>query len=186
MKTSMFVLPAIMMLAACSSKSGVQAENASVADIAAATKDAVKLSPGKWETTVEILSMDGPGISPAMAAAMKEQRKPQTAATCLTPEQAAAPPQDMLGLSKSCRYEKFAMVGGTIDGTLSCKNLPGMQGGEMRTSLSGKFADTSYDVTSDTTMDMPAMPGTPSGGKMTTKTHVSGKRVGACDAPKAG
>lgn len=185
MKSLTIVLPAIALLAACNSAPSVRAENASIAEVTAATRDAVKLEPGKWETTVAILSMDGPGLPPAMAAAMKKQMKPQTAQSCLTAEQVASPPQDMLGLGKSCSYEKFAITGGTMDGTLVCKNMPGMQGGAMRASIAGKFAGTSYDVTSVTTMDMPAMPGAPGGGKVTTRTHVLGKRVGACDTPKA-
>jgi hypothetical protein len=180
------ILPAIAMLAACNSNPSVKAENASVADVAAATKDAVKLEPGKWETTVAILSIEGPGLPPGMADAMKQQGKAQRVETCLTPEQAEKPPQDMLGAAKNCTYEKFEMGGGTMSGTLVCKGAPGMPAGEMRASMSGKFASTSYDVTSESTMDMPATPGGPAGGKVTTKTQVSGKRLGACDAAKAG
>jgi hypothetical protein len=157
-----------------------------VAEVAAATKDAVKLEPGKWETKVAILSIDGPGLPPGMADAMKKQMQAQKVETCLTPEQAAQPPQDMLGAAKNCTYEKFEMGGGTMSGTLVCKGAPGMPAGEMRATMSGKFASTSYDVTSESSMSMPAMPGAPAGGKMTTKTQVTGTRIGACDAPKAG
>ncbi len=73
-----------------------------------------------------------------------------------------------------------------MDGTLVCKNMPGMPSGEMRASMSGKFASTSYDVVSEATIDMPAMGGAQKGGKFITKTQVPGKRLGACDAPKAG
>ena len=178
MKRLMMVLPAMAVLAACNSKTSVQAENASVAEVAAATKDAVKLEPGKWETTVKILSIEGPGITPATAGAMKQQT--QKAETCLTPEQAAKPPQDMLGAAKNCMYEKYEMGGGTMSGTLVCKGMPGMPAGEMRTSMSGKFASTSYELTSETTVNMP---GGPTGnGKMTSKSQVTGKRLGACDA----
>jgi hypothetical protein len=187
MKPLTIVLPAMAMLAACNSKPTVHAENASVADVAAATKDAVKLEPGKWETRVAILSIEAPGLPPQAAAAMKQQAQAQKVETCLTPEQAAKPPQDMLGMAKNCTYKKFEMSGGKMSGSLVCKNMSGMPTGEMRASMSGKFASTSYDVTSEATMDMPATPGAPAaGGKVTTKTQVSGKRLGACDAPKAG
>jgi hypothetical protein len=187
MKRLSIVLPAIAMLAACNAQPTVQAENASVAEVAAATRGAVKLEPGKWETTVAILSVEGPGLPPGMADAMKQQMQGKKVETCLTPEQAAQPPQDMLGAAKNCTYEKFTMGGGAMSGTLVCKNGPGMPPGEMRASMSGKFASTSYDVTSESTMTMPAVAGAPiGGGKMTTKTQVIGKRVGDCDAPKAG
>ncbi|AOH85522.1 hypothetical protein AWL63_17850 [Sphingomonas panacis] len=187
MKRLTIILPAIAMLAACNSNPTVKAENASVADVAEATKNAVKLEPGKWETAVEILSVDGPGVPPEMATAMKQQMKAQKVETCLTPEQAEKPPQDMFGAAKNCTYEKFEMGGGKMSGTLVCKGAPGMPAGEMRASMSGNFASTSYDITSESTMNMPAAPGgAATGGKVTTKTHVTGKRIGACDAPKAG
>jgi len=182
MKRLTIFLPAIAMLAACNSKPTVEAENASVAEVAAATKDAMKLEAGKWETTAAILSIDGPGLPAGAADAMKQQMKTQTVQTCLTPEQAEKPPQDMLGVAKNCTYEKFRMAGGSMNGTLVCKGVPGMPNGEMRTEMSGKFASTSYDITVDSTVNMPAMPGGPAGGgKVTTKTQVSGKRLGACD-----
>jgi hypothetical protein len=183
MKRLLFVLPAIATLAACNSQPSVKAENASVADVAKAAGDQVKLEPGKWETAVSILSVEGPGVPPEMAAAMKQQGGSQKVETCLTPEQAAKPPQDMLGAAKGCTYEKFEMGGGKMDGTLVCKNAPGLPSGEMRASMSGSFSSTSYDIVSESTMDMPAMPGGPAGGgKMTTKTQVTGKRIGECDA----
>jgi hypothetical protein len=173
------------MLAACNSKPAVHAENASVGEVAAATQDAARLQPGKWETSVSILSLEGPGLPPQMATAMKERMASQKVETCLTPEQAAKPPRDMLGAAKNCTYETFEMSGGKLSGTLVCKNAPGMPGGEMRARMSGNFASTSYDVTSETTMSMPAMPGRPAG-DVTSKTQVIGKRIGDCDAPKAG
>jgi hypothetical protein len=186
MKRLTIMLPAIAMLAGCDSKPTIRAENASVAEVAAATKEAVKLEPGKWETTVAILAIDGPGLPPGMAAAMKQQAQTQKIEVCLTPEQAAKPPQDMFGAAKNCTYEKFEMGGGKMNGTLVCKTAPGMPTGEMRASVSGQFASTSYDVTSEASMKMPAVPGGPAGGGIvTTKTQVRGKRLGACDAPKA-
>ena len=185
MKRLTIVLPALAMLAACNSKPTVHAENASIADVAEATRNAVTLQPGKWETSVTILSLEGPGLPPEMASAMKGRMAGQKVETCLTPEQAARPPQNMLGAAKNCTYEKFEMSGGRMSGNLVCKNAPGMPGGEMRATMSGNFASTSYDVTSEATMSMPAMPGRPSGA-VTTKTQVTGKRIGDCDAPKAG
>ena len=185
MKRLTIVLPAIAMLAACNSKPTVSAENASVADVAAAAQKAVALQPGKWETSVTILSLEGPGLPPGMGTAMKDRMAGQKVETCLTPEQAAKPPQDMLGAAKNCTYEKFEMSGGKMSGSLVCKNAPGMPGGEMRATMSGNFASTSYDMTSEATMNMPAMPGRPSGA-VTTKTQVIGKRIGDCDAPKTG
>jgi hypothetical protein len=120
-----------------------------------------------------------------MATAMKSRMAGQKVKTCLTPEQAAKPPQDMLGAAKNCTYEKFEMTGGKMSASLVCKNPPGRPGADMHATMSGNFASTSYDVTSEAIMNMPAMPGRPSGA-VTTKTQVTGKRIGDCDAPKAG
>lgn len=179
------LMPAVALLAACNSQPEVKAENASVEAVAAAAKDAVKLQPGKWETTVRLVSMDGPGLPAGMQDAMKSQMQEHSVQTCLTPEQAEKPPQDMLGAAKNCTYEKFEMSGGSMSGTLVCKSLPGMAKGEMRAAMKGSFASTSYDFTSEATMDMPAMPGNPNGGKVNTKTQVTGKRLGECDAAKS-
>ncbi|WEK02281.1 MAG: DUF3617 domain-containing protein [Candidatus Sphingomonas phytovorans] len=187
MKNLVMLLPAIAVLGACHSQSSVKAENASVAEVAAVTKDAVKLQPGKWQTTIKILSVDAPGMPAQMGAAMKQQMSAagsQTVESCLTPEMVAKPPENMFaGGAQNCTYEKFSMSDGKMDATLVCKG--GAAGpGEMRATMSGNFASTSYDVTSDASMNMPAMPGAAGGGKVNTKTQVIGKRVGECDAKK--
>lgn len=176
------VLPAIVMLAACNSGPTVKAENSSVEAVAEAAKSAVKMEPGQWETTVKILSMDAPGLPAEMQDAMKQQKQEHKVQTCLTPEQAEKPPQEMLGAMKGCTYEKFEMSGGKMDGTLVCKNMPGMGAQEVRSTTSGTFTSTSYNFTSETQMNMPAGPA--GGGKMTTKTQISGKRIGECSATK--
>lgn len=179
------VLPVFALLAACHSQPAVHKQNASVVEVAEATKDAVKLQPGKWETTVAVLAIDGPGLPAGVAAAMKQRTQAQKVEVCLTPEDAAKPPQDMLGAAKNCTYDTFEMSAGKMNGTLVCKNAPGMPAGEMRASLSGSFAATSYDLTSEATMTMPALPGSAAGGKITTKTQIQGKRLGDCAVPKA-
>lgn len=80
---------------------------------------------------------------------------------------------------KGCTYETFAMAGGAMKGTMVCTGMHGMAG-VVRSSMAGTFTSTSYDFTSDTEADMPAMPG---GGKMTTKAQISGKRIGDCGQP---
>lgn len=180
------VVPALLvMLSGCNSGSTVTAENATPAEVAEATRNAVKLEPGKWETTVALLSLDGPGLPPGLSDQMKQQMQAQKVETCLTAEQAEKPPQDMFGAAGNCTYEKFAMGGGTMSGVLVCKSAPGMPGSEIRATMAGSFGSTSYDVTSDAVTNMPSMPGAAAGGKMTTKTRVSGKRIGDCAEPKA-
>ncbi len=188
MKRLLIVLPAMMALAGCGSEPDYKAENASVAEVTKATQDAIKLQPGKWETRVAILSVEGDGVPPQMVQTMK-QAGGQTVETCVTPEMAARPPQDLLGMAKSCTYEDFEMTGGNMKGTMTCGQDPANPNVGMRATMEGKFTSTSYDVTSEGTVNLVNMPGSETpGGKVTTKTQVTGKRVGECDgaAAKAG
>lgn len=190
MKPLIILLPAMAALGACNSQPTVKAENASLADVAAATSKAVKLQPGKWQTVVKILSMDAPGLPPQMGAMMKQRMESmgsQTVESCLTPEMVAKPPEKMFsGAAKNCTYEKFEMSGGKMDAILVCKGGAGGPPQEMRSTMSGSFGSTSYDVTSEASMSMPAMPGAAAGGgKINTKTQVTGKRIGDCDPTKA-
>jgi hypothetical protein len=180
------LLPTLVMVAACSSKPVVHAENASVAQIAATAKGSVQLEPGKWATTVAVLSVDGPGLPPGVATAMKQQAQAHTSEMCLSPEDATRPPQDMLGAAKGCTYETFEMSGGKMSGTLVCKKAPGLSAGNMRATMSGTFAGTHYDVTSEASIDLPGEPGGLNGGRLTTKTHIQGRRLGACDTQSEG
>lgn len=185
MKRLKIVLPAIAMLAACNSKPTVHLENASVDEVEAATKNVVKTEPGKWETSIAVLSIDGPDLPPQTVTEMKQRMSDQKIETCVTPEEADKPAWDMLGMAKNCTFEKFEMTGGKFSGVMTCKNSSSMPNG-MRATMSGNFAGASYDVTTATTMRMPPIPARPAGGDITTTTQVTGKRIGACDAPKAG
>ena len=185
MKRLTIVLPAIAMLAACNSKPSVYLENASIDQVGAATQNAFKLEPGKWETSTTILSIEGPDLPPETVAAMKQRMSGQKVETCITPEEADKPTRGMLGMAKSCTFETFEMTGGKFSSSLACKTSPDMPVG-MRVTTSGNFAGTSYDVTSATTMHMPPIPARPAGGDITTTTQVTAKHIGPCDAPKAG
>jgi len=189
MKKPVLVLPVIALLGACNSQPTVKAENASVADVAAAAKDAVKLQPGKWQVSLKVISVESSGLPAPIANAMKQQQQmgAQAVDICVTPEMAAKPPENMFGAAQNCKYEKFEMTGGKIDATLVCKGGAGGPPSDLRSTMSGTISATAYDITSESSMNMPAMPGAPAGGgKVNSKNQIVGKRVGDCDAPKAG
>lgn len=177
------VLPIVVALSACAQPT-VHKTNASVEEVAAASRTAVKLEPGKWQTVVKVVSIDAPGLPAAMASAIKRQMAAsgtQTVDQCITPEMAAKPPEKMFAsATKNCRFENFTMAGGKVDGTLVCGAAAGMPH-DLRSTMSGTFSSTSYSVSSESAMDMPAMPGAAAGSKITTKTEVTGKHLGACD-----
>ena len=122
MRTIAFTPIAALALAACGS-GDVSVTNASPEEVAAKVDAAggARFNPGEWETTVETVSVDMPGLDGPMKdeiTKMMLQRK-QVGKNCVTPEQAKSPPAEVLAQSNGrCTYETFTMAGGKIDGTL--------------------------------------------------------------------
>ncbi|WP_066480430.1 MULTISPECIES: DUF3617 domain-containing protein [unclassified Sphingomonas] len=184
------IAPMILMLAACGGGSGgnstveqaaetgeVDLTNAAPGEVAKQAKasGAMRLNPGEWETTVEVVDIDIPGMPKGgpHSDVMKVMREAKTTVTnCVTPEEAENPESGVFtGSNGQCRYERFRMGGGRIDGTLACRGKDG--GGDMRMSVNGTFSDTAFalDNAMETRMGDSVM-------KMRAK--VSGKRIGAC------
>lgn len=167
------ILLSSIALTACNAQPTVKAENASVAEVTAKTQAAVRMVPGEWKGTTEVLSMDIPGMP---AGAMNQAKTKTDYTSCLTKEQAEKPPAEMFGGKNGgdCRYEKFTVAGGKLDAVMICSPKGS---GEMRMTMSGDFGAEKYDVTNNMTMKMPSNAG---GQTMTMKARVSGARVGEC------
>ena len=186
MRRLIILTAAPLALAACDTGKTVKAENASIAEVAEAVKGATKFEPGQWENTVTVLSAEAPGLPPQMADMMKKQMataSARTSSSCMTKEMADKPGGEMFAGKDNgqCRYERFEMGGGKIDGVMVCKGA-GAQGGEMRMTMAGNFTAATYDMTSDMTMSLAGATGGPAAMKI--KTRVAGKRVGECAAVK--
>lgn len=180
MKHALLMLAPAVLLAGCNK--GVELKNASVEDVAKATKDAHFITPGKWSTTSEILAinMDGmPGEAKAMADAMSKTMVGRKTVfdSCVTEEEAKKPAAKMFagGDKGNCVYDKFSMSGGRLSAVMSCKRPDGQ--GAMTMTMDGDYGDQSYAVNVE--MKMAGGPG-PMGGGMTMKARNSGKRVGEC------
>jgi Protein of unknown function (DUF3617) len=174
----------LLMLAACGG--GVEMKNASVEEVSAAAKDAARLDPGNWKTTVEIVSVDIPGIgaeNKAMADAMSKGMMGRKNVTehCVTKEMADKPPADMLGGSGDCRFDTFKLAGGSLDAKMVCKSGP--QPGSMTMLVNGSYGGSAYTLNSEMTME--GGPGAHAGGKMVIKAKTSGERTGECKAGAA-
>ncbi len=168
---------ATALLAACSGQSGNdQAANGAApaeSGSTAATGDAglAALQAGEWETTVEVLSMEMPGM-PAGAAA--PAIPPTTTRHCVTPEQAAQPSAEFFSgnlESAGCQRENFTIANGRISGVVSCA----ADGTTIRSELNGQFSSDSYEMTSRTQT-------TAQGMTMNGETRVTARRVGDCPA----
>lgn len=177
----LLIVPSLA-LSGCNSGPSVSASNASMAEVAAKTKDALKIEPGQWANTTEVLAFDMPGMTdPAMkemfAKGLKES-KSTAFSHCVTPEEAEKPSAAMFAAKDNgeCRYDSFTMSGGRIDAKMTCKPKSG--GGSMTMTMAGTYTATAYDMTVD--MIMPDAAG-PHGG-MTMKAKTTGKRTGVCTA----
>lgn len=156
----------------------VNLKNASLEEVqkqAQAAGAPARLQPGQWETRVAISDVNMPGVPPAMAKSLGETMKAAAATTvtnCITPEEAERPQGRVFGgQSDQCRYEKFQMGNGRIDGTLVCEEKD--RGGQMTMVTAGTFTATSFAIQND--MEMKGGPQA-----MTMKARVTGKRLGEC------
>lgn len=166
----------IALLGACSSGGGADADGdgeitseEAQAEVSAA---AVNITPGQWESTVQLTEFDMPQMPEEARGMMQEQMgRAQTNTSCITPEEAANPEANMFGDSnENCTYTDFTMSGGTILIAGSCQ-APGMPGATtMR--MEGSYTPTSYDMTMNMSMESgPA-------GPMSMAGQVTGRFVG--------
>jgi len=181
MKPILFALASLTALAACNSGKDVDLKDASLEEVAKAAKDAQKLEPGQWKTTVEVVSVDFPGM-PASEKAMAQsvlggmKGKKNTSEYCLTREEAEKPPAKMLGGDGQCTFAKFQLSAGRIDAKMTC--APKGQPGKMEITQTGSFGGTSYAIDSEAVMS--GITGAPGGAGMVLKAKVVGARVGEC------
>lgn len=125
-----------------------------------------QVQPGQWESTVTIHSIDMPGAPPEVAKMMKGKTTMQK--YCISPEQAAKGPREMLKQNPSCRFTRYAMAGGKLDTAMTCNQ----DGGTMTAQASGSYTPTSFNLTSTAVMS----------GKMamTMRSTSTGRRLGSC------
>jgi hypothetical protein len=182
--TLAFVIPAVLTASACNRGPSVDVKNATPAEVAEAVKHSgatrAMVRPGKWSSTVQILSIDSPGMPPEVAARMKDSiGKARTVEACLTAEQVDHPERMISHVPPSCRYDHYVMSGGKIDGKLRCASNGAIQ--EM--SLAGTYSPDQYQITMDNRTS--AGPGA-GDARMAMKMHIESHRIGECDAKQPG
>jgi hypothetical protein len=133
----------------------------------------MKMEPGQWEATNEILSATAPGIPPDALRKMVGQKT--TVSNCLTPEQAAKPSANFLAGQKDsqCTYKDFSLDDGKMTGEISCTG--GQMPGKMVMQMDGSFGPRDYAMN----MEMKTA-GLPNGMDMTIKAKTTARRVGDC------
>lgn len=188
MKAAILLCGTALLLGGCG-KNDTTASGPLSAEQVAKKMDSVKLEPGEWEATQEILDVQMTGLpKDAPANAMKQMiGQKNTIKHCITPEQAANPGADFLSAQKDakCTYTNMDMSGGTINGAMTC-GAPNNPKAVMKMTLKGTYQPASYAMAME--MESQGMQG---GMAMKMKIKSSGKRIGDCPAggsatPKAG
>jgi len=184
-RTSLTAVAALLALAGCgggdksagnAAAAGAGEDKPSAKGRAEAAAGAVKLDPGEWEVTSEMTKVSGTGVPPAVLAAMQGHK--QTTRQCITPEQASHP-LDMSGdARKDCDYSKFAMGGGRMDGTITCRSDKG-DGATVSMTMNGQFSARSYQAAMSMTTGSKEA-------SMTMEMRASAHRIGECKAGSDG
>jgi hypothetical protein len=167
------ILPLLIGMAAagCGQQPQEQKTGPQTAEQVAEEMASMKLEPGQWEATNEVISASSPALPKEALQQMTGQKT--TVSNCVTPEQAAKPSANFLSAQKGldCTYEDVAMRGGKIAGTMSCRG--GAIPGEVRTRLSGTYEAERYEIN----MKMETGVGPAS---ITIDARTTGRRVGEC------
>ena len=130
MRTIAAALIAAIALAGCD-RHEVNEVNASVDDVANALAEAgpsVRLQPGRWETSGEIVALDAPGMPPQAQDMMKKQMTANAGrvAVCLRQEDVEKPNAGFFGqTSDDCRFDHYRMDRGSIDARMTCPSPSG-------------------------------------------------------------
>lgn len=162
-----------LVLAACSKSPEEKAKNPEA--MKSEMAEAAKFMAGQWDTTVEIVSADMPGMPPEMLKQMTGRTN--KISHCMTREEADRNAEEMFKKQGegNCSYKRFSMAGGKIDAQMSCTG--GQQGGTSEITMAGTYSANAYQMATEMKISSPQMPG---GAAMTMKARTTGKRTGAC------
>ncbi len=162
---------ALVALAACSSEP--EKPRDMTAEEVADELSGMKIQPGQWEATNEIVSATAPGMPAGVLDQMVGQKT--TVQNCITPEQAAKPSANFLAAQENsnCTYQGWSMERGRMTGTMTCEG--GEMPGKMVMKMDGRYGSTSYDMN----MRMETT-GLPNNMSMTINARTSGRRIGDC------
>jgi hypothetical protein len=176
-------LAAAMLLAACGGGDADTDNDGAVSagEVVAEAQDAIKPLPGEYQTTVDMLEFNVPGMPDSVKRQMQQQmggaaevNRPFT--YCLTPEQARAngPEQMAKHMAQGdCTVARFDVSGGTISADMTCK---GANGSTSHVVMEGQMTSTKSTMAVTDEMEIPGA------GKVQIRTRATSERVGDCAA----
>ncbi len=161
------------LLALCACNKGEPPKRDMTAEEVAEELKGMKIEPGQWQATTEVVEVSAPNVPGDMLKSMVGKKN--SVSNCITPEQAAKPSANFLAAQQNnqCTYQDWSMDGGRMTGTMTCQG--GQMPGKMVMAMSGSYAPTKYDMN----MDMKST-GLPGGMSMDIKARTTGRRVGDC------
>ena len=171
---------AMLALAGCNQHKAAEPaqDGASAAAPAAAGGGLPHPQPGLYRSTVKLVSMEAPGLPPAMGEQMKAAmaRKSEGQTYCLKPEEAErgyeSRVQQLAG-RPGCAFDHFTTTAGKLDAGLTCASP---QGVKAVIGMQGTMTPTVSDVTMRISQSGPQVPG----GGMTMTMQVRSERIGDC------
>jgi hypothetical protein len=179
-RTTIGITALALTLSACSSGEKADSGKAiSPQDAAAKVAGAqIKLQPGEYESTMKVLEFSMAGMPAGQLDRMKgmmagPMEKPYR--SCLTPEQAAAGPRELVSRMQQgdCKMSDFKSSANSVSGTMHCT----FQGRATSTSkFAGTYAADGSTMTMESDQQMPGMQGK----GMHMKMQVDTRRVGEC------
>jgi len=166
-------------LAGCDWASSVELRNESGSVVAEQIRKVAARSdfaqPGRWMTTIKLDSVDAPGMpAQALEKLRANMRQPQSATSCLSDADVKKGAFYVGEENAACRYDRFAMGGGKIEGSLHCAD----QMGTRTMTMAGNYSNDSYHLAVSTDAQSAAQPGAP--GRVTVKMTMDAKRSGQC------
>jgi len=180
MRTSLWMIAALLPLAACNNAPKVSLKNANGNQVAQAVQtsgvmaDSDFMKPGAWASNVAIQQIVIPGMPAEFGDKMKQmivQHQPKTTTHCLTADQMRKPKEGFFaGADQSCRYDHFTMGRGKIDIRMVCSN----EGSTQTTEMTGSYTPETYAMQLASKAD-----GGPQAG-MVMQMHVDARRIGEC------
>lgn len=171
------ILLPFVVVAACGKapdeKKAAADASATPVEKAAPVVEQLRIKPGEWKTTTELISMEVEGVDPALLKG-NLGRKTEIA-NCVTAEQAERPAAEFFAnpdvKNGRCKSDKFDMAGGKMSAIVTCQGGEG-QPGPVRMEMTGNYAADAYDTTVTITGQ-----GGPNGGAMKMVAKTSGRHA---------
>jgi len=176
-KAVVLPLVSVFMLAGCgggSDEPAASEDGEAAAGNAVAAADAVKVRPGLYKFSTEILEISIPGMPADIAKQTANSMASSTSVTqCISEEEAEQAAKDMVSkqgqaADGGCTFKKYEISGSAIDTEMTCSGAGG-ESGTIRTT--GTIGAEGMDVVAEA-----EFPG------MKTRTRVKTERVGDCPA----